>query len=156
MVVREKFENDSLILDFEGEIDEDAVFPDIDHQLKKINLKLGHVSQINSCGIREWIKWTKSFSSQAHLVLEDCPKVIIDQINTVDGFLPKGTRIHSFKVPYFCEACDRLMMPIFQVKDVVKDSELMLPSATACHTCKKEAEMDVIPERYFKFLQGNR
>lgn len=156
MMVNEKKDSSGVTLEFQGDIDEDAIFPDSAETLKKIHLDLNQVSQINSCGIREWIKWTKTFSSLSQVVLSNCPKLVIDQINTVDGFLPKGARIHSFKVPYFCSACDSLSSPVFKVEEVVKGGELQLPSTVPCESCKKEAEMDVIPERYFKFLKGTR
>ncbi len=155
MKIRQKDDANETLLEFEGDIDEDSVFPEISRQNLPIALDLDRVSQINSCGIREWIRWIKPLGKSTQFLLRNCPRVVIDQINTVSGFIPANTLIESFKVPYFCGACEKMTMPSFQTKEVVKSGDLLLPGTVPCADCKKDAEMDVIPERYFKFLQGS-
>ncbi len=155
MLIRRKDDSVGCFLEFEGEIDEDSAFPKITDLEMPIILDLDKVSQLNSCGIREWIKWIKPLTKTAKFTFKNCPKVLIDQINTVNGFIPHGSIVESFKVPYFCGSCDQLTMQIFQTKEVIQQGNLLLPETVPCSHCNKNTEMDVIPERYFKFLKDS-
>ena len=56
--VESKQENGSLVLTFSGQVDEDASFNGIEfNNASSVVIDLDKVSAINSCGIREWIKW---------------------------------------------------------------------------------------------------
>ncbi len=86
-----------------GTIDEDIDFNQ--HVLsseKNIDFDLSGIKSINSCGIREWIKWMGTMS-KAQIQFMNCPKVIVDQINMVVGFLPSNAKVQSFFVPYYNE-----------------------------------------------------
>src|ERR1700692_3874743 len=87
---------DKLNLTMGGTIDEDADFTQINLAgANQIEIDLATLKSINSCGIREWIKWMGTASS-ATITFNQCPKVIVDQINMVDGFLPSNAKVASF------------------------------------------------------------
>lgn len=153
MKCSQKTDASGLLIEVEGDIDEDAMFPDIAPEAKDLFVDVGKVTHLNSCGIREWIRWIKPNAMTHRFHFKDCPKVIIDQVNTVEGFMPKGSKVISFRVPYFCNACENVSSPTFVLSEVVKGDDLLLPGSVECKTCKKDAEMDVVPERYFKFIQ---
>src|SRR5512135_2248555 len=93
-----------LTVSFSGDVDEDAVFSNLSLDgAKQVVLDLEGISAINSCGIREWIKWVKAAPADTKFVYRKCPKIIVDQINMVAGFLPDGSSVESFFVPYFNE-----------------------------------------------------
>src|SRR4051812_44101640 len=86
-----------------GTIDEDADFnPHTLAGATAVDLQLNGIKSINSCGIREWIKWI-STAPAAKFNYHECPKIIVDQINMVQGFLPPSGKVMSFYVPYFNE-----------------------------------------------------
>ncbi|HWU43212.1 MAG TPA: hypothetical protein VN132_07240 [Bdellovibrio sp.] len=99
-VKMEKASN-KLVVKMSGTIDEDADFSRLDLKGNTaVDIELSGVKSINSCGIREWIKWIGT-AGAAPVTFNNCPKVIVDQINMVDGFLPSTGKVNSFYVPYY-------------------------------------------------------
>ncbi len=153
--IEKKNEGEQQVLTFSGQVDEDAVLTESDlTHAKKIVFDLAQINSINSCGIREWIKWIKTTPAQTQLVYKNCPKVIVDQINMVAGFLPENGRVESFFVPYYAESSGEEKMILFQRGKEFKDNgELMPPSGVKSDKSGEEMEIDVIESKYFKFLK---
>ncbi|MCC7403189.1 MAG: anti-sigma factor antagonist [Bdellovibrionales bacterium] len=153
--VGRKQENGALVMTISGQIDEDANFSGIDFSgANKIVLDLNKIASINSCGIREWIKWIRTAPSGSNIAFRNCPKVIVDQINMVAGFLPPNGIVESFYVPYYCEGSGSEKMVLFRKGVEYKEGgEVMPPSNVKCDESGDEMEMDVIEAKYFKFLQ---
>lgn len=143
-----RISGDEVYITLDGTIDEDANFDKIKSlALKKYIFDFNNVVMINSCGIREWIKYLKEIES-ATIVYQNCPQIIIEQVNMVHGFIRKGVTVESFYAPYFCEQCDT------PKKILLKDSEIVnsKPPVKHCNTCKEELEFDAIEKQYFSFL----
>jgi hypothetical protein len=81
----------------------------------------------------------------------------VDQINMVEGFLPPSSVVKSFKVPFYCESCDKDMTSTFVLGreyDYDKASGkliLRIPDNT-CDQAACEMEVDVVEQKYFRFL----
>lgn len=145
-------EGTALKVQVEGIIDEDVDF----NQFKiagqtHIEMNLEKLKAINSCGIREWIKWMET-AQGAKIQFHQCPKVIIDQVNMVEGFLPPTASVKSFYVPYFNEDSgdEKSVLYTFgkeydatgiKEQPKVEDNEGNL------------MELDVVESKYFKFLK---
>ncbi len=135
-----------------GIIDEDTDFQTCPiAEAKEIHLKLKDIKSINSCGIREWIKWLAQ-NPMAKTFWYECPKVIVDQINLVDGFLPPNSLVESFFVPYFNEESEEEKQMLFTRGKEFSDSNLQSPEVK--DSSGNLMEMDVIEAKYFKFLKG--
>lgn len=139
---------------FSGQIDEDTTFGDLKLDKPKVIFDFEKVSLINSCGIREWIKWIRSAETTSQLVYRKCPKVIVDQINMVSGFLPENGTVESFYVPYYCEETGNEKMVLFKSGSEFNGSEVNAPEDIKDDETGDEMEMDVIEAKYFKFLKG--
>jgi hypothetical protein len=151
--VTKKSEGSAVVLDVAGNIDEDANFAPVEFgATTAIILDLEKVTAINSVGIREWIKWTKTFPTAA-LSVRKCPKIIVDQINMVAGFLPTGTKVQSFFVPYFAEESGNEKMVLFEDGKEFVPGKVSPPAEVKDET-GEVMEMDVIEAKYFKFLNG--
>ncbi len=134
-----------------GSIDEDTNFSQIALAgCTELELDLEHVKSINSCGIREWIKWLSAAPSIQYS-LKNCPKVIVDQINLVDGFLPKQAKVLSFFVPYFNEDEGSEKNVLFKYGTEFKEGQLT-PPAKVTDDSGHEMELDVIEAKYFAFI----
>ncbi|MCB0366529.1 MAG: hypothetical protein H6624_18390 [Bdellovibrionaceae bacterium] len=153
--VNKKEDGGALVMTFAGQIDEDANFSGVDFgSASSIVLDLDKVASINSCGIREWIKWIRTAPSGSAITYRNCPKVIVDQINMVAGFLPDNGTVESFYVPYYCEESGNEKMILFRKGVEFKDGgEVLPPGDVKCDESGEEMEMDVIEAKYFKFLQ---
>ena len=135
-----------------GKIDEDADFaPHALTGASSVTINFENVQTINSCGIRELIKWTKTAGS-AHYVYQKCPKVIVDQINMVDGFLPTNGTVESFFVPYYNEDSGTEKNILFQ-KGKEFDIGKVTPPANVKDDGGQPMEIDVIEAKYFKFVE---
>jgi anti-anti-sigma regulatory factor len=147
-------EGANMVVSLSGSVDEDANFAALDlGGATGVILDLEKVSAINSVGIREWIKWIKQIPSSAQISLRKCPKIIVDQINMVAGFLPAGAKIQSFFVPYFAESSGTEKMVLFENGKEFTDTGLgALPEIK--DDSGEVMEMDVIEAKYFKFLKN--
>lgn len=152
--IEKKPEGTRMILELKGNIDEDANFapPDVGSSAVVI-LDLEGVSAINSVGIREWIKWVKSMPASVQLSVRRCPKIIVDQINMVAGFLPATAKIESFYVPYYSDSSGSEKMVLFESGKEFKDGEIHAPPDVKDDS-GEAMEMDVIEAKYFKFLKN--
>lgn len=135
-----------------GVIDEDIDFST--HSIagqSAIEFHLGNIKSINSCGIREWIKWV-STAAGASISYHECPKLIVDQINMVQGFLPAGARVLSFYVPFYNDDSGSEKNVLFTLgKEYDESGAVNPPSQT--DDSGNEMEMDVVEAKYFKFLK---
>jgi hypothetical protein len=151
--VTKKVEGSAMVISFQGHIDEDATFAALDlNGVQSVQVDLGSVDAINSCGIREWIKWIRSAPENVRFTYQKCPKVIVDQINMVSGFLPANATVESFYVPYYSDSSGTEKMVLFQ-KGVHFDAGKVTPPEEVKDDSSGELmEMDVIESKYFKFL----
>lgn len=148
-----KQDGGKLIVSLKGSIDEDAVLTNISFDgAKEVILDLDKVSAINSCGIREWIKWLKASAPNGRVIYRNCPKIIVDQINMVSGFLPENGEVESFYVPYFNEESGTEKMVLFRTGTEFKAGEVHAP-AEVKDDSGQVMEMDVIEAKYFKFIK---
>jgi hypothetical protein len=135
-----------------GTIDEDVDFNVYSLSgAQAIDMNLGNVKSINSCGIREWIKWINTVGP-AQVTYRECPKVIVDQINMVQGFLPANGKVTSFYVPFYNDESGSEKNILFKLGEQYDDAGgLKVPSVKDDEG--HDMEMDVVEAKYFKFLK---
>lgn len=149
-----KKEGSAVVFAFSGHIDEDAQFSGLDFEgAPEIKVDLENVSAINSCGIREWIKWIRTAPATSKIVYTKCPKIIVDQINMVAGFLPDNGSVESFYVPYYNEDSGNEKMVLFRSGVEFQGNEVKAPEDIKDDETGDAMEMDVIEAKYFRFLQ---
>ena len=148
-------------LQIDGAMDEHSDYSSIDAQFTdEVVIDFNNVEHINSTGIKHWVQWINKVSGDfpnLKFSFLNCPKPIVDQINMVDGFLPPKSVVRSFKVPYFCEVCDKDQICTFVLgrEYDYRDGKLHLtiPDNT-CDRSDCEMEPDVVEQKYFRFLKG--
>lgn len=145
-------EGDTTKVSVLGHIDEDADFSAASISGKgQVELDLDGIKAINSCGIREWIKWVNTASGAGKIVYKNCPKVVVDQINMVEGFLPSNGHVESFYVPYYSDDSGNEKNILF-THGKEFDNSGVTNSPEVKDEDGSEMEMDVIEAKYFKFL----
>lgn len=152
LTINIKISGDEIYVALEGTIDEDATFDKIKSLgLGKYYFDFNKVNMINSCGIREWIKYLEEIDG-TQIIYHNCPQIIIEQVNMVHGFIRKGVVVESFFAPYFCSSCDT------ERKILLKSSEVTNYKAPAkqCNTCNNDMEFDAIEKQYFSFLSQGK
>ena len=144
--------SNTLNIHMTGTIDEDVDFTQMNlGDAQEIDLELSGVKSINSCGIREWIKWMAT-NKNAKIKFNQCPKVIIDQINMVDGFLPQNGKVSSFFVPYYNDNSGSEKNILFRYGTEFTEGEVK-PPAEIKDDQGNAMEMDIIESKYFKFIK---
>lgn len=150
--INSRIAGDEVYVDLIGVIDEDSIFDKIKNlNMSKFVFDFNQVSMINSCGIREWIKYLQELDG-VEIKYINCPQIIIEQVNMVHGFIRKGIVVESFFAPYFCPNCDT------EKKIILKNTEVANSKAPVkqCNTCKSDLEFDAIEKQYFSFLSQGK
>lgn len=149
--VLEKIEKDGrCVIRLQGSIDED-----FDGQMllnegsAKIFIDFNKVSKINSCGVREFIDVLGQISDKT-LYYVNCPRILVDQINMVKGFITDKSFVLSFYAPYFCEETDEDHMVLFKAADITDFSK----APVAKDSNGNDLVFDDFEEKYFKFLKA--
>ena len=141
-----------ITIDLEGTLNEDAIIESIDiNNPTKVIVNFELVSSINSCGIREWISFLKTFPETTVFEYKNCPPAVIDQVNTISGFLPENGTVLSFYISYYCDSCENTDYLKGDGKKSRK--EMDVPDFCKCSKCGEKAELDVVESKYFKFLK---
>lgn len=147
-----KPEGDKLFVKIHGVIDEEIKLANESlASAKSIVFDFAEVKGINSCGIREWIRWISPFPNTS-MIYKNCPKVIVDQINMVDGFLPTNASVESFYVPYYSDESEEEKHILFTYGKEFSEKGMNYP-AEVLDSKNKPMEIDVIENKYFRFLQ---
>lgn len=144
-------QNGQATIKLDGVMDEDMDLGSLE-QIKEeqLTFDFGGVTSINSCGIRDWITCLSNFENQK-VTYQNCPQVIIEQMNMVKGFLPESAEILSFYAPFYCEACDS-EEKVLLTSDAVQDKKA--PKNLKCSSCGQEGlEFDALEGQYFHFLK---
>ena len=136
-----------------GTIDEDASFSPINYAgAKSLTVDFKAVEAINSCGVREWIRWLETVPQDIPVEYYNCPSIIVDQINMVGGFLRKGVRVMSFYIPYFCDNCKLQTNVLVTSGKDFNGPNMAAPDNVKCSNCNGPTEVDVMESKYFKFM----
>jgi hypothetical protein len=150
--IKLKKNGDQFIIHPSGSIDEEVTLTsDILKGANTLIFDFAEVTSINSCGIREWIRWIMPVATKS-IIYRNCPKIIVDQINMVDGFLPNSGMVESFYVPYYSEDTGEEKHILFSFGKEYTDQGLNYPSLVV-DSKNQPMEIDVIESKYFRFLQ---
>lgn len=152
--IKTTVEGKTLKVALNGAIDE--TFSQSSPQIPKaenIEFNLSGLKSINSTGIREWIKYSQSLAGST-ITFVNCPKVFIDQVNMVQGFIPNGSKINSFFVPYYNEDNDTEKNVLFTFGQEFSDA-FVKPPTDVKDDSGAAMEIDIIEAKYFKFIKGS-
>jgi hypothetical protein len=136
---------------FEGSIDESfSTFNVKPHQNKGVKIDFAKVTSINSIGIRNWISWVSSSPGISFTFL-NCPVCVVEQINNVKGFIPENSVIESFFVPYYSEHTGEEKHELYKINKDFQPGKTPVVKPIKDST-GKNMDLDVYPQKYFKFL----
>lgn len=142
--------NGKCIIRLQGNINEDfdgSIL--VNENSKSIFIDFNEIEKINSCGVREFVD-TISQIEDKQLYYVNCPKVLIDQVNMVKGFIGSNAVVLSFYAPYYCDETDEehsLLIKVSELKDITK-----APAMT--DSKGRKLTFDDFEEKYFKFLKS--
>jgi anti-anti-sigma regulatory factor len=153
MIQNEKFKIQTAgkKITLKGIIDEDADFSSLKNLSGQITINFKEVTSINSLGIRTWVNFLKQVE-QSEISFEECPPIIVRQMNMVPSFVGKST-IKSVFVPYVCEECESEKLVKVE-SNQFSGGKISVQESMPCTSCKKgEMELDGNPKQYFAFAK---
>ena len=132
----------------EGVINEFAQFePLFEFKGEQIILNLKEVKRINSTGVREWINAIEKIDLSVEMVLEECPPVVVYQMNMIPNFCNR-CKVSSVYAPYYCPEDD------FQEDVLIELESFNLEDGLPERSHGEyEMEFDDDEESYFYFLE---
>ena len=147
--IKKTIKDGKFLIEFEGSIDEDASFEDIPFDFDSEYLfDFNNLKAINTCGAREWILFLKKLDNSVKITYQRCPRILVEHMNGVKGFVKTGARVKSFYAPYYCKEKDIEKMILLQDSDI-KDG---MPPAIK-NDYGDEMDFDASWELYFNFLK---
>ncbi len=146
-----------------GHIDESADFSKIEcPESGALVIDLSEIPHLNSIGLRTWAHWIASLKKLSPIFFRKCTPSVINQVNVLEGFLPKGAVVESFYVPYYCEPCNKGFDILaergkdFREATAEAGEHLAIASAAPCPNCGQPAPSDIIEGKYYRFLKTKR
>lgn len=147
---------DHLLLRMQGAVNEQADFGPVKFAKRPpIELDLGELTSINSVGIRGFAEWSSRLENEV-IELSHVPKFFVDQINMIPGLIPARSKVISFYVPYFCpekEIEKRILFRRGLEFELNPEGAVKLHYPVVTDDNKSEYELDVVPDKYFAFLE---
>ena len=160
-IIKKIDENMKTRLQIEGAMDEHSDYSSIETKFTDdVVFDFNDVSHINSTGIKHWVQWVSGIvdtNPSLKFYFVNCPKPIVDQINMVEGFLPRNSVVKSFKVPYYCEECEKDATYTFVLGREYKienGKASINPPIYPCKCTEPSLEPDIIEKKYFRFLEN--
>jgi anti-anti-sigma regulatory factor len=154
--------SNQLCIKFQGVLDEDASLPETlpETSTKEIHLDLSQLKALTSIGIRELMNWVKKIDSSGfRFRFANCPKSFVDQLNMVPDMFPSTAKVDSFFVPYYSEETKEEKIILYQRnlhfhKGSDEKIKIFHPDKdnSGKNLAEQKFEIDVIQEKYFKFL----
>lgn len=144
-----------FLLRMSGPINEDADFTPVRFPTKvPIEIDMTEVTMINSMGLRAFAAWASSLENK-QIEFSHVPKFFADQLNMIPNLIPKWTKINSFYVPYFNAEKELEKRVLYRAGLEFEkiNGEVVLKHPEVKDDEGNEYEIDVIPLKFFSFLQ---
>lgn len=120
---------------------------------RKILVNMAKVERINSCGVRDWVRWLQSLEARDNTIhLVACSPAVVAQLNMVRNFCGARGHVVSFQAPYHCETCDREHRETFLSSSLGTSSDAPL---ALCESCGEPMTFDDMEAIYFAFLRDH-
>lgn len=111
-------------------------------------LDLAGIRRINSCGVREWVKFVAALGANGvKLALERCSAPVVAQLNMIANF-GGGAEVRSIYAPYFCGKCGKDHLELIELRP---GRRATVREALPCPSCGASMEFDDVPEAFLAF-----
>jgi hypothetical protein len=144
-------QRNAVTYNFRGDVDEGFRHRDVPRiQKPKITMNLEHISNFNSCGIREWVFLIGDLGKLGSLHFERCSVAMVDQINMVPDSLGSAV-VDSFFAPYYCTCTVKEVSRLIESSQYQKEIRAHRAPKFTCDNCGKNLAFDALEESYFLF-----
>jgi hypothetical protein len=113
---------------------------------RPIIVDTGEVKNINSLGVRNWIRFVNSLCQRAPVTIRRLSPSLVIQVSMISNFLGEA-KIESFFSPWECPHCRHWHETLHGIDED-------LPSSIPCPKCGANMIFDDVPDAYLSFLTG--
>ena len=145
--------DDACFVRISGTIDEDNALASLVGHIRGAvaMIDLSGVSEINTCGVRDWVRWRESVHERSEVVLIACAPTIVAQLNLVANFAGNAV-VKSLHLPYFCNHCNAEKTRLVELIQLTMLDPPSAPTAR-CDSCHALMAFDDLEESYFAFTE---
>lgn len=146
--IRNEIVNSELHLFLSGPLNEDSLFTSASFEpTSMIHIHLDELTSINSTGIRQWVIWVKDYP-ESEWQLWGCPPHFINNLNMIDKFVPKKSKVKTFYLPFFSqETGEEIQILIERESWESQPNKIETPRDSSGNLMHP----DIIEDRFFKF-----
>lgn len=139
-----------------GVIDEDNDLGPLAGHIRgdKVIVDLAGITEINNCGVRDWVRWLEEVQAKAQVVLVECSPALVAKLNLVSNFAGRAY-VRSVYVPYFCQACNAEKALLISLDALPSEGPVSAP-VCRCDSCDGVMAFDDLEESYFAFVENAR
>lgn len=139
-----------------GVIDEDNDLGPLAAHIRgdKVIVDLAGITEINNCGVRDWVRWLEEVQAKARVVLVECSPALVAKLNLVSNFAGQAY-VRSVYVPYFCQACNAEKALLVGLNELPAEGPVSAP-VCRCDGCDGVMAFDDLEESYFAFVENAR
>lgn len=153
------YAGNKVVVKFRGLINEDTNFGILLDTLSQTNatqveIDLGGVTRMNSCGVREWILFVERLQCLKSISYQRLNEIFVDQANMIPNILgKKGTQVYSVEAPFYCDACEFSTIQLIRLEEIYSTDGGLDLKEFKCPHCHRKMEVDAILSEYFGFLR---
>jgi eukaryotic-like serine/threonine-protein kinase len=133
----------------EGDIDQTFDTASLARRQGIVVVDFDGVRRITSHGVLQWISCLRATNAD-YLGFINCRPPVMDQFNLVSDF-PQGGELLTFYAPYLCASCQKETERLINRCEPLPLDRRGEPSPFACPSCGEPAELDEVPDLYFKY-----
>jgi hypothetical protein len=136
-----------------GVIDEDNDLGSLSGHVRghTVIVDLAGITEINNCGVRDWVRWLEGVQSKAQVVLVECSPALVAKLNLVSNFTGEAY-LRSVYLPYFCQPCNAEKALLVPMDELPRDGPVTAP-VCRCDSCDGVMAFDDLEESYFAFVE---
>ena len=110
------------------------------------------VTFVNSIGMREWMRLTRSLRERGKVTFERVADVLMTQMNLIPEF--KRVEVASFHAQYLCPSCGNEATPLIDVATYGAELRAMKAPKLPCPECGSAMDLGDFPERYLSLFRA--
>ena len=114
------------------------------------NIDFSHVTNANSRGIADWLRFIKEFTKKRTVVFESCTPVVVAAINLMPGFIAKA-KVNSVFATFLCPKCKTNSQVHLKLEEDLSSSGRLMTIKT-CPKCGEATKLENPDDGYFDFL----
>ena len=113
-------------------------------------IDFSHVTNANSRGIADWLRFIKEFTKNRKVAFEGCTPVVVATINLMPGFLSKA-KVKSVFATFNCPQCKANSQVLLKIDEDLSTSGRLM-TVKNCPSCGSQTKLENPDDGYFDFL----